>query len=1789
MRLRHKRGARWGSRAMALLLATAIFAGNLLTGFAQEDPATETGAYTGASAGVEAPPSDPAAEELAALEEAIAALPAPDQLTSDSERQVYDRLMALVERLEALPEAQRDKLSQPAQQKLDELCDHFAAQTEPLAVNGVIGTPNSATYVQNAMDDVTLVGPYQFNIAGNSNTQGKYNNANNFAVSLHGDTAGENAAGYALPNAVGGKLAANNKNSSTAVLEKRGENTKVVKAYLLVCATQTSDSINSKASFLSQYGMCLKGPKGTINRYYPSKVYCDNGNTRTSCYFDVTDFVKAQGYGTYAGINIPYTNMTAGTWGTGTDLFGAWKLIVVEEDPALPLRMMKLKLGGESVVNGATTTVTIQGNGLVIKGGGKVKPSGELLVSMDGYDIGDSSQTLRYYTDKDGTQKKISQPPLRGADYFFSAQISKLGKALTTNPGPAYAYALNSQSYLSVAQVNGGSPFTLYNTDFSTMKINDSQNAGGMNLQGGEKTVSMLANTSSAPTLLSALGLAVDIVVPEFTTDLTVTNLTQHYATSDAGYDPHSDYAQPGDRLRANIVCGNTSTSSKNIGIKNAVLTVEVPAFVDVDAGTISAYYVTPTGGKTALTGSVSGNKVVFKNSAGTSVVSGGQFEVSFEGTARGSRTYTAYANKAWIEGTFVDDSGNHYPSFLIDNMGIAYAETASDILRFPVSFTKDGEGTVGGAGCYPYDGSAQLTWQPAADHYTRLLLIDGQVRDDLVLGGGHSLPIDSRAHEAFAAFTVGERPVKDNYLVATAGDSHVTLTPSSIVEAGADHTVSWSAEAGYSVSEVLVDGYAYPVSDSGSIAFKGVAADHTVEVRTVSQYAYVQTIVRGPGEITPSVSVRKGEDHTVRWNATGSGILSQITVNGITVYDEHTSADAPPVERLFADIQQNQIVEVIYREPDAVPLDQLLLNTQILGGPGSITPSKVVNPSDSATVEWTPGSGHTVQKVLCYRGPIVTQLPVSDNRVTLTNITEDCMVQVFLQRDDAPAADELYRIETALTGGPGSITHSQLDIQRGEERTITWSANPGYLVTAVVVDGETRDDLLRAGSFTFADIDRDHYLFVQVQAEGTPTEDEAFYRVDTASVGGGSVSASARVEPGADHTITWRAADGESVLRVTVDGIERPDLVAAGQVSFTDIAQNHRVSVVFTQGAVEPPAPEDSLWVRTDLYGGPGTITGSSAVESGDSYPVAWTAAAGYRVKTVLVDGRAMDALLDQGGYTFADIAEDHHIVVILEAQPADEEKDRTLFTIYTEIVGEGEITPTATLSRGADHQVNWSAAAGWVVDRVYVDGVEQTDAVAQSGQMDFTTIAGDHRVKVVLRRDGEAAPDPADSLYRVETAITGGIGTITPTTHYAAGADAQVEWVVDARYTVARVYVDGQLRGDLSGRDKVAFLQLEGNHRVEVVLIPLRPAEREIVKAAANLTHPDGPNTVGDRVQYTLTARNKTAHSQWDNVVLSDRLPASLTIDLDSVGLVGPDGTPCSDADQRVAFDEATNTLTVQAGTLLAEQTFTVTFVATVNEKAVSPTGGVSIRNMALVQGTDADGEPVEDVWSEGVTPGDEETVLPLAPAPYIEKTAQRLTGEGEVLYVGDAVGYRIAVGNRKAGSLWADVRVRDRLPAGLTPDLDTLCVVGPDGVRRAPADYSYDEKAHTLTVCLGDLYGGEEYVVEFEATLNEKALTEGIGNTATAVGYPPDDRPEEPPAAGDRWPEGGGAIGVDTLDPVYPDGYTENSEVARRDSGEDTANTGDERRWGALLLCLGALGGVVTLQWRRERTRG
>ena len=48
-----------------------------------------------------------------------------------------------------------------------------------------------------------------------------------------------------------------------------------------------------------------------------------------------------------------------------------------------------------------------------------------------------------------------------------------------------------------------------------------------------------------------------------------------------------------------------------------------------------------------------------------------------------------------------------------------------------------------------------------------------------------------------------------------------------------------------------------------------------------------------------------------------------------------------------------------------------------------------------------------------------------------------------------------------------------------------------------------------------------------------------------------------------------------------------------------------------------------------------------------------------------------------------------------------------------------------------------------------------------------------------------------------------------------------------------------------------------------------------------------------VGDRVRYTLRAENGRYGSVWTGVSIVDTLPQGLEIDLDSIYLVGPDGS--------------------------------------------------------------------------------------------------------------------------------------------------------------------------------------------------------------------------------------------------------------------------------------------------------
>ncbi len=146
-------------------------------------------------------------------------------------------------------------------------------------------------------------------------------------------------------------------------------------------------------------------------------------------------------------------------------------------------------------------------------------------------------------------------------------------------------------------------------------------------------------------------------------------------------------------------------------------------------------------------------------------------------------------------------------------------------------------------------------------------------------------------------------------------------------------------------------------------------------------------------------------------------------------------------------------------------------------------------------------------------------------------------------------------------------------------------------------------------------------------------------------------------------------------------------------------------------------------------------------------------------------------------------------------------------------------------------------------------------------------------------------------------------------------------------------------------------------------------------------------------------------------------------------------------------------------------------------------------------------------------------------IDPDPYIERTVVNKTDSGEPLQVGDKLVVTVKVGNREPSSVWRDVTVREKIPEGLSLDPKSLVVVLPDGTRvPLPAD-AWNPETRTVIYEPGDIAGGEAHRLEYAATIEEAAATEGdgapIGPTTEAVGTGPGDAP----------------VREEATDPLYP----------------------------------------------------
>ena len=184
------------------------------------------------------------------------------------------------------------------------------------------------------------------------------------------------------------------------------------------------------------------------------------------------------------------------------------------------------------------------------------------------------------------------------------------------------------------------------------------------------------------------------------------------------------------------------------------------------------------------------------------------------------------------------------------------------------------------------------------------------------------------------------------------------------------------------------------------------------------------------------------------------------------------------------------------------------------------------------------------------------------------TNITADT--------DITAQYIKTYNI-VASTNIGGSISPSDTTtLDEGQSQTYTISANAGYRIKSVTIDGTGQGVIT---SYTFSNVTADHTIAVEFEA--IPT-----YTITASSSMGGSISPDGEtvVLENGSQSYSISANRGYGIKDVLVDGVSQGAITS---YTFTNVNSNHTIEVVFEPVPTVVAAIENNVFYAIDLFEG--------------------------------------------------------------------------------------------------------------------------------------------------------------------------------------------------------------------------------------------------------------------------------------------------------------------------------------------------------------------------------------------------------------------------------------------------------------------------------------------------------------------------------------------------------------------------------------------------------------------------
>lgn len=148
----------------------------------------------------------------------------------------------------------------------------------------------------------------------------------------------------------------------------------------------------------------------------------------------------------------------------------------------------------------------------------------------------------------------------------------------------------------------------------------------------------------------------------------------------------------------------------------------------------------------------------------------------------------------------------------------------------------------------------------------------------------------------------------------------------------------------------------------------------------------------------------------------------------------------------------------------------------------------------------------------------------------------------------------------TATAGNNGAVNPlGVMTIMNEMEQNFTFTANAGYLVDSLLIDGINMPDSMAVGSYTFKNVAANHTIHVTFNTE---------FFITATTGNNGVISPSGTINKifNSRQTYLFTPAPGYLVDSLWIDGVYAPDSIIGRSYTFNNIADNHSIHVTFKE-----------------------------------------------------------------------------------------------------------------------------------------------------------------------------------------------------------------------------------------------------------------------------------------------------------------------------------------------------------------------------------------------------------------------------------------------------------------------------------------------------------------------------------------------------------------------------------------------------------------------------------------------